>query len=231
MKNLKGFIQKNIDIIVILIFTVAWNQGAYNGGRLIASSWYHYDMTLPIDDMVPLVPWTIVIYFGCYLFWALNYYICAKQTDIDERNRYFCADAMSKIVCFIFFLALPTTNVRPELTGGGVWEFILGLLYKIDAADNLFPSIHCLVSWFCWIGVRKRKDISVFYRYFSLLAALAVCVSTITTKQHVWVDVISGVLLAELCYALAGIKKVRDVYGRFITWLIGLFKSKKKTEA
>lgn len=230
MKKLSNFIQKHLEIIVILGFTVLWNQGAYNGGRLIASSWHHYDMTLEIDNMVPVVPWTIIIYFGCYLFWAYNYYLCAKQPDTDERNRYFCADHIAKIVCFICFLAMPTTNVRPELTGNGVWEFILNFLYKIDAADNLFPSIHCLVSWFCWIGIRKRKDISAFYRYFSLLMAIAVCISTITTKQHVWLDVISGVLLAEVCYMIAAIRKVRGVYARFINALIGLFRPKKAAE-
>lgn len=43
------------------------------------------------------------------------------------------------------------------------------LLYWIDAADNLFPSIHCLVSWLCWIGVRRRRDIPYGYSFFHLL--------------------------------------------------------------
>lgn len=37
-------------------------------------------------------------------------------------------------------------------------------VYAVDAADNLFPSIHCLVSWFCYIGLRGRRDIPVWYR-------------------------------------------------------------------
>ena len=77
------------------------------------------------------------------------------------------------------------------------------LVYRIDAADNLFPSIHCLVSWFCYIGIRGRKEIPMWYRGASCVMAVLVCVSTLTTKQHVIIDVAGGVLLAEACYWIA----------------------------
>jgi len=76
------------------------------------------------------------------------------------------------------------------------------LLYRIDAADNLFPSIHCLTSWFCYIAVRKNKKISEGYRYLSLFIALSICMSTLTTKQHVIVDVAGGIGLSEISYFL-----------------------------
>lgn len=88
----------------------------------------------------------------------------------------------------------------------GEWNYydLMRFLYQIDAADNLFPSIHCLVSWLCWIGVRRRLDLPAIYRHFSLAAAVAVCISTMTTRQHVLADVFGGVFLAEFCYFLAG---------------------------
>ena len=59
-----------------------------------------------------------------------------------------------------WFLSLyPTTNTRPVITDGGLWNQLALWLYSIDAADNLFPSIHCLVSWFCYLGIRGRKEI------------------------------------------------------------------------
>ena len=48
-----------------------------------------------------------------------------------------------------FFLAIPTTNVRPNIVGNGIWENAMIWLYKIDPANNLFPSIHFLTSWLC----------------------------------------------------------------------------------
>ena len=73
----------------------------------------------------------------------------------------------------------------------------------MDDPTRLFPSIHCLVSWFCFIGIRGRKNVPRAYRVFSCLFALLVCVSTQFTKQHYIVDVFGGILLAEGMYWLA----------------------------
>lgn len=223
---MKPFLKNNqnrIEIILVLLLTVAWNQSVYYGARWITGSWKHYDMTASFDSLVPFVPWTIIIYFGCYLFWAVNYYLCAKQPR-EERDRFFCADVLAKGICLLCFLLIPTTNIRPEIIGESIWDNLVKMLYQIDAADNLFPSIHCLVSWFCWIGVRKRKEIPRMYRYFSFAAAVAVCISTLTTRQHVIYDVFSGILIAEGCYYLASFSKVRGVYARIISTLLKPFK-------
>ncbi len=211
------------EIAFTLVLAIVFNQTAYYVGRIIAGSWYHYDMTTAFDNRVPLVPWTVVIYFGCYLFWAANYYICAKQ-EKEARDRFFTADAISKVICLIFFILLPTTNIRPEIGDATFWDYAMKFLYWIDSPDNLFPSIHCLVSWFCWIGVRRRKDVHIAYRYFSLLMALAVCVSTLTTKQHVVADVISAIALAEICYLIAKSTKINRFYSLLINRLLRLFR-------
>ena len=170
------------------------------------------------------MPWTIIIYLGCYIFWCINYYLCALQPK-EERDRFFCADALAKGICFLFFLLIPTTNIRPIIVGETIWDTLMKLLYRIDAADNLFPSIHCLVSWFCWIGIRKRKDIPHIYRYFSLIAAITVCISTLTTRQHVVFDVLGGIFLAELCYYLSGFSKLRTIYAFISSSLTKLLKA------
>lgn len=167
-------------------------------------------MTTYIDQLIPFLSWTVSIYLGCYLFWGINYFLCATQNK-SERQRFFCADALAKGICFLLFLLIPTTNIRPEITGETFWDNLMILVYQLDAADNLFPSIHCLVSWLSWIGVRKRKDISIYYRYFSLVMAIAVCISTLTTKQHVIIDVIGGILLAEVSYLISGCNIIRNL--------------------
>ena len=211
LKNKPDF----IETALVLGVAFLWNEAVYLGARHIAQSWYHYDMTTAIDKLVPFLPWTVSIYFGCYVFWCINYYLCAAQ-ERPERDRFFCADALSKGICFVLFLLIPATNIRPEIVGDTVWDMLMKLLYSIDAADNLFPSIHCLVSWLCWIGVRKRKDIPMLYRYFSLAMAVAVCISTLTIRQHVICDLVGGVLLAEVCYHISGSQRVRCVYSGII---------------
>ena len=124
----------------------------------IANEWKHYDLTLPFDRAVPLVPGFVSIYLGCYLFWIINYILIARQGE-EHCIRFAAADIMSRLVCCAFFLLLPTTNVRPVLSGDGIWVTLLQAVYKADAPVNLFPSIHCLVSWFCFIGIRGRKSV------------------------------------------------------------------------
>ena len=126
--------------------------------------------------------------------------------------QFFAADFLSRAVCLAFYLFYPTTNTRPAVEPEGFWNQVVAALYAVDAADNLFPSIHCLVSWFCYIGLRGRRDVPKWYRGVSCLLAVLVCISTLTTKQHVIVDVIGGVLLAEICYAIARMTPIWKSY-------------------
>lgn len=224
-KSIIGFGKNNPafrETLIALALTFAWNEAVYIGARLIAQSWHHYDMTTWVDGLVPFLPWTVSIYFGCYLFWCVNYYISASHSKA-RRDRFLCADVLSKGVCLILFLLIPTTNVRPEITGDTLWDNLMRLLYQIDAADNLFPSIHCLVSWLCWVGIRTRKDIPAIYRHFSLAAAIAICISTVTTRQHAIADVFGGIVLAEGCYFIAGFPKVCAIYSRFLARVMSIF--------
>lgn len=198
-----------------LVLALTLNCAVYYGARLINTGRFHHDLTLPADALVPFLPWTLCIYVCAFFFWAVNYYIAARQ-DRSASDRFFCADVLGKLICLLLFILLPTVMTRPDLTADHVWNWLLSIIYQMDEPNNLFPSIHCFASWLCWIGVRKRDDIPLAYRWFSLLMAAAICVSTVTVRQHLLADVISGVLLAELCYRLAGYDGLRSRYSRLI---------------
>lgn len=131
---------------------------------------------------------------------------------------------MAKALCFALFILLPSTIQRPVVNRDSFWDSALRFLYRIDAPDNLFPSIHCLVSWFSNIAVRGRKDIPRWYQGLSLAIALAVFASTLTTRQHVIIDIPGGVLLAEGCWRLAGRRTVLEGYTRVIEGLLRRFR-------
>ena len=197
---------------------MAWNEAVYYSGKFLAESLPHHNFELQIDRLIPLVPWTVVIYFGCILFWVITYLLCAGQTQ-KRVNRFFCADFLSKAVCLVCFVLIPTTNIRPVVEGSTIWDAMLRFLYQIDAPVNLFPSVHCLVSWLCFIGVRGNKGFPQWYRWGSLFMALAVFVSTLTTRQHVLVDVAGAVVLAEGCWWLAGRELVSRCFGSAVSRL------------
>ena len=174
----------------------------YQGAFFLTASRHHFDFALPVDSTIPLIPWTIVIYYGCFLHWGLHY-ICVAKLGNRNTRQFYAADFLIKSVSFLFFLCLPTVMHRPEVTGTGFWNDTIRFLYWMDKPYNLFPSIHCSVSWLCWISVRKNTQVPKWYRYFALIAAIAVCLSTLTTRQHVLVDIAGGLLVAEVCWALA----------------------------
>lgn len=182
-----------------ILLALACNMMTYYGTRLFMADRVHYDITGSLDEKIPFVPWTIVIYCGCYVFWIINYVIGCRQ-DQEKAFRFISADFLAKLVCFVCFLVFPTTNVRPIIDGNTVWDELMRLLYRVDAADNLFPSIHCLTSQFCFIAVRNNQKIPRWYQAASFLITAGICISTLTTKQHVLIDVIAGVLLAELSW-------------------------------
>ena len=197
-----------------VIFSFVFNCLVYSGSRMIAGGWYHHNIETGVDRSIPFVPEFLVIYFGCYVFWAVNYILIARQ---DRRSVYqfFTGDFISSCVCLVFFLAFPTTNTRPLITGSGLWNQAALWLYSIDAADNLFPSIHCLVSWFCYLGIRGRKEIPRWYQSVSMVIAILVFASTLLTKQHVIVDVAGGILLAEFCFFIGRKTDLYRIYERF----------------
>ena len=213
---MKHFLKKITGIVPAygffpLVFSFVFNCIVYSGSRTVAGSWYHHNIESNLDLRLPFLPQFLIIYFGCYIFWAANYILAARQ-DREDVYRFFTADFISRCVCLVIFLAYPTTNTRPVIEGSGFWDLLAGWLYSIDAADNLFPSIHCLVSWFCFLAVKGQKKIPIWYKAVSFILAVLVFLSTLFTKQHVIVDVAGGIFLAQGCFWIGKHTEIWHIY-------------------
>lgn len=178
------------------------NCSIYSITQALAKGRVLTDMTTALDNAIPVVPAWSIVYVGCFLFWAVGYVLMGRG-ESGRWHGIITADIAAKVLCGLIFLALPTTNVRPALTGGGFSAWLLGLIYRMDPALDLFPSIHCLESWMCFRGVLGDARIPRWYQWFSGAFALAVCLSTLFTKQHVVADVVAGVAIAEVMLWLA----------------------------
>lgn len=218
------------EMILPIALTLIVNFSVYFGSRIFTTNLVHHEITFAWEDKIPLWSWTIIIYWGCYLFWAANYVIAARR-DSTFGYRFFCAEVCSKLICLVFYVAYPTTNVRPEIAGTGIFDDLMRLLWQVDAADNLFPSIHCLVSWFCCIAIRKNEKIPKWYRLLSYVITIAICLSTLTTKQHAFIDVIGGVAAAEICFQLVHVIKLDRAYERGLKRIGGFFRKRIPEEA
>ncbi len=200
--RLRSGIKNTGTAILLIILAASYNFLIYSGGRLISKGFYHHNLTSVLDNIIPFIPWTILIYWGCSIFWGINYYL-GIRCDKSGGRCFIISHFIGETICFILFVLFPTTMDRPVISDAKGLLSLIETTYRMDSADNLLPSIHCFVSYLCWIGVRGKREIPKWYRAVSFIIAFAVCISTLTVKQHVIADVISGVLLAELSYFIS----------------------------
>lgn len=175
------------------------NLVTYFGTRIITTGRYHYNIESSLDRMLPVVPFFVTFYILAYVQWIGCYLLIGRE----EKNycmRFFLGEILAKAMCLVIFLVFPTTLNRPEMTGSGIFERLLALVYSLDAADNLFPSIHCLESWLCFRGCRKltATRMPAWFNGVNLIFTFLVFASTVLCKQHVLIDIAGGVAAVEL---------------------------------
>ena len=185
-----------------LAAVICTNMLAYFATRPFTQGWAHYDLSLPVDGVLPFVPAFSVIYLLAYIQWIVGYILIARESRA-LCYRVLSGEIIAKLTCMVLFLALPTAMIRPEITSHDVFSKITGYIYQFDAADNLFPSIHCLESWICFRGALRIKKVGRWYRWVTLGFTLLVFASVVLIKQHLVVDIIAGVAVCELGQLLA----------------------------
>ena len=170
-----------------------------------------WECKLPlIDDLIPLIPAFVVIYVFSYVFWIFGP-VAVSLTKKEHFKNYIIGLSLAYLIGFLFFIFLPTymDRVKEGLmdlsSRPGFFYGLLATVYGADGSDlafNLFPSYHCLISFYCYLGVRRQPEISKGFRVYSLVMALLISCSTVFTKQHYILDVVSGIAIAVICYVI-----------------------------
>lgn len=178
-----------------------YNYFVFFGTRLLDRRVVTTFFQTPLDRLIPFVPFFVLFYVLAYLQWGLGYFLTLRY------NRRLCYETLSvnliaKTVCLVCFLAFPTVIVRPEVTGGGLWNALVRWIYRVDQPDNLFPSIHCMASWLSFRAVWKVRELPKPVRISNGVLSLCVFASTVLIKQHYLPDVLGGILAVELGYLL-----------------------------
>ena len=186
-----------------LLLVVIINLIVYEGLQFLLLHVKHWDLALPLDGRIPFRPVWIVIYILAYLQWAVGFIVISRESR-EHCYRVFAGEIIAKFICGLVFIALPTRIERPAVEGGGFIAWLMRLVYAGDLPGNLFPSIHCLESWFCFRGALGMKRVPRWYAPAMLAFALLVFASTVLVKQHVLVDIPAGVLVAEAGLLLSG---------------------------
>jgi membrane-associated phospholipid phosphatase len=142
----------------------------------------------PILDELPILPWTVLPYVSAY---GLVGAAILLLPDRASLRRYFRASLAVMTITFLIFLALPTRMGRPPLPpGDSLWLWGLELTRSLDAPHTCFPSLHIANCVLPVLAVWGTRAASVLLPW-----ALAIAASTLTTGQHVFVDLPAGALV------------------------------------
>ena len=181
-----------------IFLVVGTNFLVYGGCRLINKDRHHYDLTCSLDHHIPFIKEFILIYIIlAYAQWIYGYYLIARE-EKGICYRVVIAEITAKLLCLVCFLVIPTTMTRAHVTGDDFFSRCVTLMYKIDAPDNLLPSIHCLESYLLMRILPWMKKAPAWYRLATPPASILVMASTLLVKQHVFVDLIGAIIVLEL---------------------------------
>ena len=187
---------------ICAILMTSWNFLVYFGSRVFTTGLYHHDIETDLDRALPFIPAFVIIYiFGSYAQWIYGYYIVLRE-DRVTAVRVAKAEIIAGIICLVCFLVIPTTMVRHDLTDTDLLSRWVQSVYDMDPADNLFPSIHCLESYILTRAAFSKKigmeRCPAWFKWLSIPVTALVFASTLYLRQHVFVDVVSAVVVVEI---------------------------------
>jgi membrane-associated phospholipid phosphatase len=149
------------------------------------------------DAAIPFVPEFVFVYVAYYV-WVL-----LPALVLNHRVQFYravTAFGFAQAVAITVFVIVPSSMVRPEITGGGPARDLLRLLYAIDPGFNVLPSLHVAHSALVAMYFRSVRP-----ALFPLVAigSLLISLSTLLIKQHWLWDVPAGLGLALVSYYVA----------------------------
>ena len=166
------------------------------------------DPITPIDSMIPFMGWTFLIYISLYLYYPAAAWFGREN---DERIREMFAFYQSLFTMtwavFLVFIIFPTEiYIREDipnsvLNGEGFWGFWYNdMLHKADHPYNAWPSLHVTQSLMIVMLMRHWKIVEGWKEVVVWIAWILLCVSVMTTKQHFFFDLITGIVAGVICW-------------------------------
>jgi len=146
------------------------------------------------EKSTPLWPWTIIPYWSIDLFYGLAILLAPTAFELNNlAKRLFSA----QVICIVCFLIWPLmfSFERPQLDGySGV---LFDLLMGFDKPYNQAPSLHITLLVILWVFYGKYLQGALqwlLHIWFTLIG-----ISVLTTWQHHFFDVPTGLLAGAFC--------------------------------
>ena len=184
--------QKRKALYVILL-VIYWAGGYFVINSLSQGREFSIMHSI-VDRWIPFVPQWIFMYMAIYLI-IFSPLLIVK--DFPTFRQLVRAYVFVFSISFLVFLIYPVKMIRPMIATQDFSSRMVAVLYSVDKPYNCFPSIHVsaiFLSALVCLRVRRKAGI------FILIGAILVSVAALYTKQHYFVDILGGVVVALVGY-------------------------------
>lgn len=161
-----------------------------------------------VDLAIPLSPVWIWIYIS-YYFYLIGIFLNVRNEKV--LNQLFWSYLSAGILSAAFFYFYPTTIIRnlyPVVSENHSWsESLLLFIRYIDQSQSCAPSQHIAFSVIAAMAFWQDRESHPKFRIAVSVWALLISYSTMATKQHYFIDVVSGFALGAgvfLAYGFTG---------------------------
>lgn len=168
------------------------------------------NLKMPIDDMIPFIKELIVVYH-MYMPMILLTAVLVFVYDNKQYKRFIITLFVAQTFSYVIYMTYQTYVPRYDISllGDDIFSKLVKLTYSVDNTYSGLPSMHVanmtLSSIFLSktsISPRKKKPLIAFM--------ILIGATTVLVKQHVIIDVPSGLVYAIATYLLT--KFVMDIY-------------------
>lgn len=171
-----------------------------------------YSLMTDLDRQIPFIQGFVVPYLFWYVFLAVGFLYLAYQ----DRSNYFqtlVEFIIGLLLCYSVYAIYQTTVPRPDIEGSDWLLRTVQWVYRSDEPFNCFPSTHVLTAYLMMRAYLRSVPIALRYKIIAAGMSILIIVSTLFVKQHVLLDIVGAVLVAE------GVVYVVERSRR--TWLTG----------
>ena len=162
-------------------------------------------LEIAFDSKIPLWPSTVLVYNS----WAPLILVLGVFYFLRDRTlyrRYFITMILGQLMADATFLFFQTQIPVPyeEVFGAtDIFSKILAITYRADNNYCGFPSIHVILCTLTILFIWKLDAAKLWLKILVSLYFTAVALSTVTTKQHVVLDIPGGIVYALVAVPLA----------------------------
>lgn len=152
-----------------------------------------------LEHVIPFQPAWALVYQSVFIVHTLAFWLPRSREAV---KRYAQSLAIAFTCGAVVFWLYPTASPRPEQPNSALHAWLIS---AVDGTRNAFPSLHAAMGVLAVVTVSGHLHVCGAARWWNAALALwwiALLYSTLATRQHRLLDLVAGLCLGGIAYAL-----------------------------